>query len=265
MPPPRGQKLDAAVAPEAGASARVTFASRALAVVVPAMLAAAHVEHVPDAAHDLGVARTLGLGWTGAFRELDAFAAAVFAWLPIGTRAFRAGLATAVLCGVGAGLVFELAWRLIALVAPRATRLGPPAAAVAALTAGLSVAWQLESASPGGAVLGAVLSLAPLVLVASAKSVQDAPIGALGVSLGLAATYDQYFRFNNIENLFRVYVTAFHTFTFIAVNMIHNSFEINNRVNRITIIDRVSAHIQDHQLVKHFKNVGRWLVNYHKH
>lgn len=164
--------------------------ARALSVLLPAILAAAHVAHVPDAAHDLGVVRAMGFGWTGALRALDALAGAALAWLPIGTRAFRAGLGSSLLCGAAAGLVFELGWALVGAVAPRATRLGPAAAAVAALTCGLSVAWQLEAATAGGSVLGAALVLAPLVLLTKAKNVQDAPIATLGLLLGLAATYE---------------------------------------------------------------------------
>ncbi len=175
---------------EGGPSERVIGAARAASVLLPAILAAAHVDHVPDAAHDLGVARVVGLGWTGALRGLDVLAGTAFAWLPIGTRAFRVGLASAVLCGVGAGLVFELGWALVSSVAPRATRLGPAAAAVAALTCGLSVAWQLEAASAGTPILGAILVLGPLVALARAKSVQDAPIATIGLFLGLAATYE---------------------------------------------------------------------------
>src|ERR1700733_12549078 len=93
---------------------RTELAVLLVSVIVPAIVAAAHVEHVPDAAHDLGVVRVVGLGWTGAFRALDMLAGAAFAWLPLGTRAFRAGLATAAAAGIGAGLVFGLARRLVA-------------------------------------------------------------------------------------------------------------------------------------------------------
>src|ERR1700733_1031393 len=102
---------------------RTELAVLLVSVIVPAIVAAAHVEHVPDAAHDLGVVRVVGLGW------------------------------------IGAGLVFGLARRLVATCAPESGRIGAAAAAIAAVTAGSTVAWQLEAAAPGGSGLGGVLAL----------------------------------------------------------------------------------------------------------
>ena len=63
-----------------------------LVALVPACLVAAHVGNVADAAHDAGVARAMGLE-AQPWRALDAVVASVFAALPLGTRAARAGLA----------------------------------------------------------------------------------------------------------------------------------------------------------------------------
>jgi hypothetical protein len=153
------------------------------------LFAAAHAESVPDAAHDLGAARALGLGWTGAFRALDAAVGALLGWAPIGTRALRAELCGAALLGVAGLVVYALARRLVAAYAPEATRIGPAAAAIGSLAATLSVAWQLEAA-PGGSILGALLALLPVAIVASAENLRMTRFAELGIALGLAATYE---------------------------------------------------------------------------
>src|SRR5687768_416639 len=88
-----------------------------LSSFVPAWMAAAHASSAVDAAHDEGAIRALGLGWTGAFRSLDAIVGGLFMAVPIGTRAARAGLATACLCGVAAGLLYYVTRRLLAACA----------------------------------------------------------------------------------------------------------------------------------------------------
>ena len=46
------------------------------------------------------VVRTVGAGFTGIFRALDAVVAAPFLLFPVGTRALRAGLASAVVAAI---------------------------------------------------------------------------------------------------------------------------------------------------------------------
>src|SRR5579883_2387608 len=167
--PSRGGNFAAIVptptAPAAPApGARTHALMLAVSSLVPALAAAAHVVAVADAAHDDGVIRAVGLGWTGAWRALDAVLASVLVALPLGTRALRAGLASALLVGAACALLYVLARRLLAACA-FAPRFGAAVACLATLATGLSAPWQLEGASPGGSVLGALLALAPLALL----------------------------------------------------------------------------------------------------
>jgi hypothetical protein len=160
-----------------------------VSMAVPAIFAITHAANVADAAHDEGLVRAVGLGWTGALRALDIVPAAALAWLPVGTRAFRASLATAMVCGAAGGLLFFLARRLLAACAP-APRLGPAIAAIASTTATLSAAWQMEAASPGGAVLGALLVFLPPVLLLQDTWVQSARFALAAAALTLGLTYE---------------------------------------------------------------------------
>ncbi len=158
-------------------------------VVAPVWLAVVHAANVADAAHDEALVRAVGLGWTGALRALDGLVAAPMELLPFGTRAFRASLASASACGVAGGLLFALARRLLGACAP-APRLGAAIAAIASTTATLSVGWQLESASPGGGALGALLVLlAPWILLRDGW-VQSARFGLAAAALTMALTYE---------------------------------------------------------------------------
>ncbi len=157
--------------------------------VVPACAAAAHVASVADAAHDDGTIRAVGFGWTGAWRALDAVFASVFVMLPIGTRATRAALACALLVGVAGGLLYWLGRKLLAACA-YGPRIGPILAALASMTATIGATWQLEAASPGGSVLGALLVLAlPAVLLADG-ALRASRLPLLAALLGAAVTYE---------------------------------------------------------------------------
>ncbi|WP_394834024.1 hypothetical protein LVJ94_46720 [Pendulispora rubella] len=152
---------------------RFEQAMLAAAAVFPALTAVLHAENVADAAHDGGVIRTVVLGWAGPWQALDAWIAAPFLVLPIGTQVFRAALASAVVCGVAGAVMYGIARALLSACAP--TRwLGPAVAAIAAATAALSMAWQTEGMAPGGATLGALLVL---LAVAAAGTKRTAPAG----------------------------------------------------------------------------------------
>ena len=150
---------------------RFEQAMLAAAAGFPMLTAVLHAENVADAAHDGGVIRTVGLGWAGPWQALDAWIAAPFLVLPIGTQVFRAALASAVVCGVAGAVMYGIARALLAACAP--TRwLGPAVAAIASAMAALSMAWQTEALAPGGATLGALLVL----LAVWAAAVQRAPV-----------------------------------------------------------------------------------------
>jgi len=182
-----------------------------LTALAPAALAAAGASSVAAASHDAEVVRTAGAGFTGAFRALDLVAAAPALLLPIGTRALRAGLASAIVTGICGAIAFDLAREVVRMVPAALARAGlrgagkgevapglvSAVAAVAVLTALLAPAWQTEASAPGGAVTGAMLVLlAVRVATSSAKEPHDRS-GALArvapllfFVLGLAASYE---------------------------------------------------------------------------
>ncbi|HWL86231.1 MAG TPA: hypothetical protein VNO21_10535, partial [Polyangiaceae bacterium] len=95
-----------------------------LAAVLPALVALLHAENVADAAHDGAVIRAVGLGWDGPWRTLDAWVAAPFLTLPVGTEVFRAAMASAVVCGLAGGVAYAVTRALLASCAA-SPRLGP--------------------------------------------------------------------------------------------------------------------------------------------
>jgi hypothetical protein len=162
----------------------------AASALFPASLAAFGATSAAPASHDEGVVRVLGLGWTGLFRGLDVLLSAPLALLPLGTRALRAGLASALVIGFAGALAFVLTRALLGIVRPAASpRLMSAVAAVAALTALLGSSWQAEGTAPGGTAIGALLVL---VAVAAGRRVEEEPtaLRGPGLVLGLAASYE---------------------------------------------------------------------------
>jgi hypothetical protein len=161
--------------------------------LLPGWVAAAHVANIPDAAHDEAVVRSVGFGWTGAWRALDAVVSAGASWLPLGTRSCRAGLASSLVCAAAGVLLYVLARRLLVRCAPEAPRLGPLVAAIASTSGTLSGAWQLESSSPGSSVLGALLAVLPLAVL-SVDGDGSPPRARLVTAflLGLAFSYEPW-------------------------------------------------------------------------
>jgi hypothetical protein len=159
-----------------------------VSVAAPLLAATSKVSPYADASHDAAMVRALGLGWTGAWRALDVPVSALLLFLPLGTRALRAGLVSAALGGFGGGLLYVLARRLLA--GARGTTNGAAlVAALASLCTTLSGAWLLESSSAGSSLLGVVLSLAPVALAGSQMPRrQKWPL--LAATLGAALTYE---------------------------------------------------------------------------
>jgi hypothetical protein len=46
-----------------------------------------------------------------------------------------------------------------------------------------------------------------------------------------------HFRFDDIEYLLRIYISALMTFALIAINEVDTSFEVNDRIDWISIVD----------------------------
>ncbi len=181
--------------PPASAASALGPAASAAAT---AILAAAGARAVALAAQDAAVVRAVGVGGTGVFRALDAVVAAPLLLVPIGTRALRAGLASALVAAAAAAIAVVVLRALVIAVVPAVvarlagTRTAPPvsprllgAVAVAAvLTATLGPTWQAEASAPGGAVLGA------LFVVAALASAGASSLGGVALALGLAASYE---------------------------------------------------------------------------
>jgi len=130
----------------------------------PACLAATAVSNVADGAHDAGVARALGVD-AQPWHSLDAAAAGVLAWVPVGTLTARAAMGGAVVLAAAGAVVFVLARALLGACA-EAPRFGAMVAVIATWCALLGGAWQME-AGVGGAALPAALAVAPLAALAA--------------------------------------------------------------------------------------------------
>ncbi len=166
--------------------------------LAPLLLAVLGGRAMADAAHDEGAVRVLGLGFTGAFRALDAWVAAPFLLLPAGTRASRAALACAAVTGLSGLLAFHLGEPLVQREGERRSRLALAVTAIGALTMTCAPPWQLEGSAVGGSVIGAALVLlaallgtrvqstpAPLALVVGAASAYEPLLGLMALSAGL--------------------------------------------------------------------------------
>jgi hypothetical protein len=161
----------------------------AVSALVPGSLAAALSSNVPDAAHDAGVARVLGLD-AQAWRALDALVGAVLSMAPLGTHAARAALAGALVASASGAILYVVVRELLQACADTA-RLHSIVAATATLSALVAPPWQLEAASVGGCALGAALVLLPIAIVAGGDVRRDrGPWVAMALSLGMAAGYE---------------------------------------------------------------------------
>src|SRR5690606_23672303 len=66
---------------------------------------------------------------------------------------------------------------------------------------------------------------------------------------------------DDIEDLFRIDVSALMALALLAVHEVDTSLEIGNRIHRIAVVDLVSTRVEDKQLIEHLEDVGRWLVD----
>ncbi len=165
-----------------------------LCALAPACLAVARIGDVADAAHDLGVARALGLD-AQPWRGLDVAVGALLAMLPIGTRASRAALGGALVTAAAGAALYFVVRRLLGACA-ETRRLGSFVAAIAATLPLVGAPWQIEASAVGGSVVGAYLVVLPLALLASASlggadaSGRRARTTAAAFALALAAGYE---------------------------------------------------------------------------
>jgi hypothetical protein len=132
---------------------------------VPAALALFLADTTHDYAHDAAFVRVRSAASASAFRALDAFAAAPFALLPLGTPAFRASIASAFFAAIAGAMTYSIATRLYARIFRAGWHRGV-VAFIASLTASLSAPWLFEASAPAGACIGGVLALAPILLLA---------------------------------------------------------------------------------------------------
>src|SRR5688572_2952659 len=62
-------------------------------------------------------------------------------------------------------------------------------------------------------------------------------------------------RLNDIEDLFRVYITTIMTFALLTVHQVYTLLEIHYGINRIAIIYLIASCIKNQQFVKHLKDI----------
>lgn len=144
-----------------------TFLSRALGLVVLALPFGVALSRAASSGQwrdDLPAVRDLGLVSVGVGGGLSTVVAQAMSLLPLGGRTFRASVGSALALGLAAWLVFGLAKSVLGAAIsgdassrgpgeqPRESNLAALLSAVAALTAALSPAWQLEGTVGGGAM-----------------------------------------------------------------------------------------------------------------
>jgi hypothetical protein len=180
--------------PAEPARSRFDVALLAACALFPAALGALGATSSAPASHDEAVVRAVGVGWTGVFRALDVVAASLLMLVPVGTRALRAGLSSALVAGACGAVAFVIARRLAETVRPASgsPRLMSAVAAVAVLSAILAPVWQVEASAPGGAVVGALIVLAAVAIASvhtegESGAERSAAIAFVG---GLAASYE---------------------------------------------------------------------------
>lgn len=134
---------------------------------------------------DLTAVRDLGLVSVGVSGGLSTIAAQIAALVPLGSRTFRTSAASAVALGLAAYLTYDLALRVLRATLPlpippkkgaapvadgtprASSRLLAIVSAIAALTASLSPAWQLEGTVGGGAMWATCAVLAAVSIALS--------------------------------------------------------------------------------------------------
>jgi hypothetical protein len=136
---------------------------------------------------DRAVERSVGLLFGSPALALDGMVGSVFQLLPLGSRAFRSGLAGAAILGVVAACVYLLVQQMLARVTPRRAGLPWLMQSTLALWVALTTALHpsvLEVASrPGGSLLGAALVLLPLLLAKGDPKARKQRWFLLGLSL----------------------------------------------------------------------------------
>lgn len=157
----------------------------AIVAVACGSLAASRIPDFADAAHDGASLRALALELPDPWHALDAAVSSLTVVLPLGTRAFRASLASSLALGLAAALLFDVARQRVSDVLGDRGRLVAFASAVAAIVAALAPAAVVEATAPAGATLGLALALLPRVLAA-----RGASSSAVALSVGLAASYE---------------------------------------------------------------------------
>ncbi len=189
----RASKVGAFVSP-ADSTVSWTRFEHVLAVacaLFPASLAAVGATSSAPTSHDEGVVRAVGLGWTGLFRGLDGMLAAPLMVVPLGTRALRAGLASALVTAACGAIAFSIARELLISARPLVSRnVVSAVAATLVLGALLAPQWQTEGAAPAGAVTGALLVLLAAAVGQRSYASGSSDVRPIGLVLGLSASYE---------------------------------------------------------------------------
>ncbi len=172
------------------ASSRLQPLIALLVFAVPACVVAVLATTVPEVGRDVETVRLLGartLGtWGGTSRTLDAVAGAASGLLPVATHAARVCIASGMLVGVTAWLLWMALRRSYRSAVDATSTMTSWMAVVVPMAAVLSTPWLTEAAQGLSSVLAALLVLVP-GLVVLARS--DQPRLALAVAV-LALSYD---------------------------------------------------------------------------
>jgi len=155
--------------------------------LAPALLAARHVASYAGDGQDARIVRTVGLGYAGGFRALDTWLAAVFAAVPLGTRALRAELSGIFLLAATAALVFAIVRRTVVAVTA-SPAWSSIVAALASASVSLSYPFQREATAAGSSLAGVVLVLLALLLATEASPSWPLVAGLVALSLSYEPT-----------------------------------------------------------------------------
>ena len=177
MPEPSGERPPRAPA----RGAWLELACRMLSYALPFAVLLPHLNG--EARFDTDLRLLRGLSWTGNSLTGAASAWVVQAsyWLPLGTPAYRAALASLLCLTCASGAVFSLTRSLLAA---NTSRVAPALALIAALTVSLCAAAQREAELAGGASLALALSLLALQSLTRGPALHPQRAAVLGLLLG---------------------------------------------------------------------------------
>ena len=74
--------------------------------------------------------------------------------------------------------------------------------------------------------------------------------------VGNVSVFIDHLRFDDVEDLFRIYVTTMRAFAFVEVDVIDEAFEVDNAFNRIAVVNWVTTLIEQKEFIEHLEDVA---------